>query len=156
EPRLVYAIEVVTGINRHGLLERGEMQVSPDGSNFTSVAALKDGAAKAVLTDNHVRAIRLRASTEQAEPMVVREINLRLMVELAGAISNPAAAIGEGNVGMLKADTEFRDPIGTCAAAIINRDFRLALNSAGVPAKYSGPISGSGNVDCDASRHDAR
>jgi hypothetical protein len=66
------------------------------------------------------------------------------------------AAIGEGNVAMLKADTEFSNPIGTCAAAVINRDFKLTINSAGMPANYSGSISGSGKVDFDASRHDSR
>lgn len=40
EPRLVRAVEVLTGVNRRGLLTGGEVQVSDDGTRFTTVATL--------------------------------------------------------------------------------------------------------------------
>ena len=59
QPRLVHAIEVLTGINGRGLLDGGEVQVSADGTKFTTVATLDKGAARVVLKDNRVRAVRL-------------------------------------------------------------------------------------------------
>ena len=43
EPRLVHAIEVLTGVNGRGLLDGGEVQVSADGTQFTTVATLDKG-----------------------------------------------------------------------------------------------------------------
>ena len=147
EPKLVHAIEVLTGVNGRGLLDGGEVQVSADGTKFTTVAKLDKGAAKVVLKDNRVRAVRLLAESEQSEPLVVRAINLRLMVEVSGAVHNPNAAIGAGNVAVIKGDTEFAYPIGACTVPVINRDFTLKLDNGGNPCSYSGPISGSGKVE---------
>ncbi len=151
QPLLVHAIEVHTGIHRQALLPGGEVQVSPDGTRFTTVATLgKDGAAEVVLKDPRVQAVRLRAVAGQREPLVVRAIRLRLMVEVSGAVANPGAAIGEGNVAVIRGDTEFASPIGTCAAPVINRGFTLKLKSGGHECHYSGPISGTGKVEIDA------
>jgi hypothetical protein len=147
EPRQVYAIEVLTGINRRGLLDGGEVQVSDDGTRFTTVATLAKGAARTVLKDPRVQAVRLRAATGQNEPLVVREIRLRLMVEVSGTVPNPGAAIGEGNVAVTRGDTEFAHPISTCASPVINRGFTLKLNPGSQACQVSGPLSGSGKVD---------
>lgn len=147
EPISTYAIEVLTGINGKGLFSGGEVQVSTDGSKFVTVATLDRGAAKALLSDNRVRAIRLHASVKQSEPLVVRAINLRRLVEVSGKVPNPSVAIGEGNVAVTKGDTTFAYPLGVCLAPVINRDFTLALASGGNPANYSGPISGTGKVE---------
>ena len=60
----------------------------------------------------------MRATSDQTEPLVVRAINLRLVVEVSGVVRNPAAVIGEGNVAVTKGDTEFAYPIGTFTYAI--------------------------------------
>jgi Glycosyl hydrolase family 20, catalytic domain/Glycosyl hydrolase family 20, domain 2 len=147
QPKLVHAIEVLTGINGLGLLNGGQVQVSTDGSRFTTIGKLDQGAAKVVLKENRIRSVRLLASSEQSEPLVVRAINLRLMVEVSGAVRNPDAAIGAGNVAVTKGDTEFAYPIGPGMVPVINRDFTLKLNNGGNPFSYSGPISGSGKVE---------
>jgi hexosaminidase len=150
KPCLVYAIEVLTGINRRGQLPGGEVQVSGDGTRFTTVATLDRGVARVVLKENRVQSVRLRAVAEQHEPLVVRAINLRLLVELSGTVRNPGAVIGEGNVGVTRGDTEFAYPVGTCASPVINRGFTLKLNSGGNACRYSGAISGSGSVEISA------
>ncbi len=65
EPRLVYALEVLTGINSRGLLNGGEVQVSIDGSHFATIGKLEQGTANVVLKDNRVRAIRLLANSSK-------------------------------------------------------------------------------------------
>jgi hexosaminidase len=146
-PRLVHAIEVLTGVNGRGLLNGGEVQVSADGTQFTTVGKLDQGAANIVLKDNRVRSVRLLANSQQSEPLVVRAINLRLMVEVSAAVSNPNAVVGTGNVAVTKGDTEFTSPIGACTVPVINRDYTLKINTGGNPCNYSGPISGSGKVE---------
>ena len=155
EPKLVNAIEVLTGVNGRGLLEGGEVQVATDGADFTTVGKLHQGAAKFVLKDNKVRAVRLLAASDQSEPLVVRSINLQRMVKVSGAVHNPNAAVGAGNVAVTKGDTEFAYPIGACAVPVINRDFTLKLDNGGNPCSYSGPISGSGKVEIYAKGQDA-
>jgi hypothetical protein len=157
EPRLVHAIDVHTGINNKGLLDGGEVQISADAAKFTTVATLKKGSAQVVLTENRVRAIRLLARSKQADPLVVREIGLRLMVEVAGVVKSPATAIGAGNVALLKGDATFAYPMDSCEVPIINKGFTLALNSGGGnPCSYSGPISGTGTVEIHMGAHDSR
>ncbi len=155
QPQLVYALEVLTGINSRGLLNGGEVQVSSDGTHFTTVGKLDQGAAKVVLKDNRVRAVRLLAGSQLREPLVVRSINLQMMVEVSGAVRNPNAAIGTGNVAVLKGDTEFSNPNGVCSVPVINRDFTLTLNNGGKASSYSGPISGSGKVEIEAGGQNA-
>ena len=135
EPKLVNAIEVLTGVNGGGLLDGGEVQVSTDGADFTTVGKLDQGAAKIVLKDNRVRAVRLLAASDQSEPLVVRSINLQMMVEVSGAVHNPNAAVGAGNVAVTRGDTEFAYPIGACAVPVINRDFTLKLDNGGNPCQ---------------------
>ncbi len=147
QPRLVHAIEVLTGVNGRGLLDGAAVQVSGDGTRFTTVGKLDRGSAAVVLKENRVRAVRLLVDAPQKEPMVVRGINLRLLVEVSGTVSNPSKAVGAGNVALTKGDTEFAYPIGECAVPVINRDFTLKLNNGGNPCRYSGPISGSGTVE---------
>ena len=77
----------------------------------------------------------------------MRSINLQLMVEVSGAVRNPSAAVGAGNVAVIKGDTKFAYPIGACTVPVINRDFTLKLDNGGNPCSYSGPISGSGKVE---------
>src|SRR5262249_6551663 len=121
QPQLVHAIEVLTGVNHRGLLNGGQVQVSTDGTRFTTLGRLDQGAAKVVLKENQVRSVRLLASSPQTEPLVVRAINLRLLVEVSGVVPNPSAVIGTGNVAVTKGDTEFRSPIGACTVPVINR-----------------------------------
>jgi hexosaminidase len=148
KPRLVYAIEVLTGINNKGLLDGGEVQVSADGTSFKTVATLSKGSARVVLRENRVRAIRLLAKSTQKDPLVVREIKPRLLVETGGLVKDPAAAIGEGNVALVKADTTFAYPLNACAIPVMNKGFTLSLNSGGGnPCSYSGPITGTGKVE---------
>src|SRR5262249_50579928 len=118
-----------------------------DGTTFTTVATLDQGKAKALLKDNRVRAVRLRAVPDQSEPLVVRAIHPRLLVEVSGVIRNPSAAIGEGNVALTRGNTEFAFPIGTCASPVINQGFTLKFNNGGISCNYSGSISGSGQVE---------
>jgi hypothetical protein len=147
QPQSVHALEVLTGVNGRGLLNGGQVQVSADGTRFTTVGKLDRGAARVGLDENRVRSVRLLAASKQSEPLVVRAINLRLMVEVSGTVRNPAAAVGAGNVAVVKGDTEFGYPINLCSVPVINRDFTLKLNSGGDPCNYSGPISGSGRVE---------
>ncbi len=147
QARQVYAIEVLTGINSKGQLTGGTVQVSGDGKGFTTVATLDKGSARVILKDNRVQALRIRATADQTEPLVVRAINLRLMVDVSGVVRNPGAVIWEGNVAVTKGDTEFAYPVGTLAAPIINRGFTLKLNNGGNAFAVSGPISGTGTVE---------
>jgi hexosaminidase len=147
KPALVYAIEVLTGINGKGLLEGAELQVSADGAKYVAVAKLAKGTAQAVLSDNNVKAVRLWCGLPQAEPMVVREIKLRLMVELAGVVAEPAKTLGEDNIGVLKGDTAFQWAPPAGPNAVINKGFTLTFDSGGGNAMgYNGPISGTGKV----------
>jgi hypothetical protein len=147
QARQVYAIEVLTGINCKGQLTGGTVQVSSDGKGFTTVATLDKGSARVILKDNRVQAVRIRATSDQTEPLAVRAINLRLMVDVSGIVSNPSAVIGEGNVAVTKGDTEFAYPIGTVAVPVINRGFTLKLNNGGNAFAVSGQISGTGTVE---------
>jgi hexosaminidase len=146
-PQMVYALEVLTGVNGRGLLNGGEVQVSTDGTQFRTIGKLDRGSANVVLKEERVRSIRLLAGSQQSEPLVVRAINVRLLVEVSGVVRNPNAVIGKGNVAATKGDTEFSSPIGACTVPVINRDFTLKLNSGGRPCSYSGSISGSGTVE---------
>jgi autotransporter-associated beta strand protein len=150
EPKSVYVLEVLTGVNGRGRLDGGEVQISADGKGFTTVARLERGAARAVLQENRVRAVRLLANSRQSEPLVVRAINLRLLVEVSGAVRNPGTAVGTGNVAATRGDAEFLNLRGSCAVPVIDRGFTLKLNTAGKPCAYGGPISGSGTVEINA------
>jgi hexosaminidase len=147
QPQSLHAIEVLTGSNGHGLLEAGELQVSADGKQFQTVGKLKAGSVRAVLKENRLLAVRLLATSPEKLPLVVRSINLQSLVELSGAVSNPAAVVGNGSVAALRGDTEFTYPIGACAMPVINRGFTLKLNNGGNAYSYSGPISGKGSVE---------
>ena len=147
EPQLVYAIEAITGSNGHGLLEEGELQVSQDGEQFEPAGTLRGGEAHAILENNRVRAVRLRATAADPYPLVVRSIELSLLVELSGAVSNPAVTVGKGNVATLRGDTDFAYPIGACSTPVINRGFTLRMDNGGNPFSYGGPISGKGHIE---------
>jgi hypothetical protein len=147
QPQLLHAIEVLTGVNGRGLLNGGQVQVSQDGKEFTTLGRLDKGAARVVLKNNRVRAVRLLASSAQTEPLVVRAINLRLMVEVSGTLHNPSTAIGAGNLAVTKGDTTFAYPVGACTFPVINRGFTLMIDNGSDPASCSGPISGSGKVE---------
>jgi hexosaminidase len=155
KPRLVHAIEALTGVNRRGRCDGAEIQISDDGDRYTTIATLDSGMARAVLKDNRVESIRLRMPTAQSESLVLRAINLQLMVEVAGKVTNPGAAVGSGNLAVLKGDTEFAYPIGTCDTPVINRDFTLKINNGGNPCSYRGPISGSGRIEIYAGGENA-
>src|SRR5262249_27148112 len=147
----------LTGINNKGLLDGGEVQTSADGVKFKTVATLKKGSARVVLSENRVSAIRLLAKSKQPDQLVVREIKLRLMVEVTGIVKDPTAVIGRDNVAALKADTTFAYPITNCAIPVINKGFTLSLNSGGGnPCSYSGPITGTGNVEIHMGGRDGR
>ncbi len=147
QPKQVYAIDVRTGLNRHGQLDGGEIQVSSDGTSFSTVATLKNGSAWAILNGQSVRSVRVRVAADQIEPLVLREITPSFLVEVSGAVKDPAKAIGERNVAAIKGKTEFMPPIGTVASPIINDGFTLKLNSGGSAAHFSGPILGKGSVE---------
>jgi hexosaminidase len=150
QPTPVHAIEVLTGVNGRGLLNGGEVQVSSDGGRFTTVGRLDQGTARVVLPENRIRSVRLRAGAGQGEPLVLRAINVRRLVEVSGAVGNPEAAVGAGNLAMLTGDAEFTCPAGACSVPVINRGSTLRLHSARGPCYYGGPISGSGKVEVDA------
>ncbi len=146
-PTLVYAIEVLTGINGKGLMDGSELQVSADGNKYTTLAKLEKGSAKAVLTSNTVKAVRLLCPAPQPDPMTVREIKTQLMVEMSGTVANLTKSLGTGNVGVLKGDTTFLGANATCLNPVINKGFTLTFNSGGGNAGgYNGPISGNGIV----------
>jgi hexosaminidase len=157
DPTQVHGIEVLTGINNKGLLDDGEVQVSADGVQFRTVAALKKGSARVALSEHRLRAVRLLVRSRQTDPLVVREIKLRLMVEVAGMVKDPGAAIGEGNVAVLMGDATFAHPLNNCAIPVINKGFTLTLSSGGGnPSSYSGPITGTGQVEIHVGARDGR
>jgi hexosaminidase len=151
EPQLIHAIEALTGINNKGLLDGGAVQISTDGLRFNTVATLDKGSARVVLKENRVSAIRLLAQSRQTDPLIVREIKLRLMVPMSGTVKGPAEAIGEGNVALLKGDTTFASPINNCETPVMNKGFTLTFDSGGNPCSYSGPITGTGKVEIRSS-----
>jgi hexosaminidase len=150
QPQRVHAIEVLTGVNGRGLLNGGRVQVSADATHFSTVGEIDRGAARVVLKDNRVRAVRLLATSGQGEPLVVRSINLRLLVEVTGTVRDPGAAVGAGNLAVTGGDTEFVCPAGACSVPVINRGFTLKFNSGGHPCSYGGRVSGSGIVEFSA------
>lgn len=140
------AVEVRTGINGRGRFEGGIVQVSADGKSFRDVATLKDGTARALLDGATVRAVRLRAPSRQTEPLVVREITLRLRVGVAGAVKNPVATVGAGNVAALTADAIFALPGADCDVPVVVGGFALTLDAGGGAHGYTGTIGGTGAV----------
>ncbi|MCF7730093.1 MAG: beta-N-acetylhexosaminidase [Akkermansiaceae bacterium] len=147
KPALVHAIDVRTGINGRGLVDGTELQVSADGGSYVTVAKLTGGAARAVLSDNQVKAVRLRGTPPQGDPMVVREIRLQLMVEVSGVVTNPGRVLGQGSVARLAADTSFQGTGEGCLNPVINPGFTLSFEGSGGRAgRYDGPISGTGTV----------
>ena len=147
KPALVYSVEVLTGINGKGLADGAELQVSADGSKYVTLAKLAKGGARAVLSSNTVKAVRLLCASPQAEPMVVREIKIQLMVEMGGLVADPAKTLGAGNIGVLKADTTLQWANAACLNPLINKGFTLIFSSGGGNAGgYCGPISGTGTV----------
>ena len=150
EPKRLHAIGVLTGINRRGMLNGGEVQVSSDGVHFTTVATIDQGAAATVLKERQVQAVRLRAAKAESDPLVVRGINLQFLVALSGKLPNPAATVSAGNVAEVIGDAELAYPIGDFTAPIINRGFRLTLNNGSHSCSLGGPISGSGMVEIHA------
>jgi hypothetical protein len=150
QARQVHSIEVLTGINGKGLLSGGEVQVSGDGTTFTTLSTLDKGMARAILKDPRIRTVRIRAAADQRDPLVVRAINLRQLVELSGVVKNPNAVVGDGNLAAMTGDTEFAYPIGTVAVPVINRGYKLKLNNGGNAFNVSGPISGTGRVEISA------
>src|SRR5262249_32635746 len=64
QPKLVHAIEVLTGINNQGLLNGGQVQVSADGTRFVTVGRLDQGAARMVLKEHRIRSVRLLAGSQ--------------------------------------------------------------------------------------------
>ncbi|MEI7900418.1 MAG: family 20 glycosylhydrolase [bacterium] len=146
KPALVYAVDVLTGSNGKGLLDGAELQVSADGSKYVTVAKLSNGAARAVLSDSRVKALRLRCGSPQSEPMVIREITAQAMVELSGVVANPGKVLGQGNVGRLTGDTTFQGASAACLNPVINAGFTLTFDSGGRESGYSGPLSGSGTI----------
>ena len=146
-PALVHAIDVLTGINGKGLMDGAELQVSADGTSFTTIAKLAKGTASATLTSNRVQAVRLRCPTAQADPMVVREIKLRLMVEVSGRIENAAKTFGQDNIAVLTGDTTLFWSNAACVTPVINKGHTLTFDSGGGnPCGYGGPITGTGTV----------
>ncbi len=144
-PTLVYAIDVLTGSNGKGLMDGAELQVSKDGNTFTTVATLAKGAARAILSSNTLKAVRLRCPSAQSEPMVVREIRLQRMVELSGVIADPAKTLGQGSVGRLSANTTFQRASGACINPLLTNGFQLTFES--TAGGYNGPISGAGTIE---------
>jgi Glycosyl hydrolase family 20, catalytic domain/Glycosyl hydrolase family 20, domain 2 len=147
KPVLVYAIEVLTGINGKGLMDGAELQVSTDGSRYVTLAKLANGTTRAVLSDHKIKAVRLWCATPQSEAMVVREIKIQLMVEVSGIVAGPAKVLGADNIGVLTGDTTFQWANAACLNPVINKGFTLTFDSGGGNASgYKGPISGTGMV----------
>ena len=92
----------------------------PDGTVDESKNVIEKPEQMAAFTKDHPRqesALQGQAEvlkalhSAQGKPMVVRAINLRLMIEVSGKVSNPGAVIGTGNVAVVRGDTEFTYPI---------------------------------------------
>jgi len=146
KPAMVYAIDILTGINGKGLLDGSELQISADGSNFDTVARLAKGSTRAILSSNTIKAVRLFCAAPQAEPMVVREIRLQRLVELSGVVANPGQTLGQGSVGRLKGDATFQAANSASLNPIITNAFTLSFDTGGKESGYNGPISGTGSV----------
>ena len=125
---MVYGIEVLTGSNKHGLFT-GQLQTAGEDNIFRTVASFSDGHAMTVLQDSHVKSIRLLATSDQLEPVAIREVKLQLMKELSGKI-DPDKEIGEGNIGVVKADASF-GPRFAAELPVLVKDATLRFDSGG-------------------------
>ena len=157
KPALVHSIAILTGSNGKGLMDGAELQISADGSTFVTVAKLAGGAAEVVLKEHSVKSVRLLCASPQREPMVIREIKLQLMVNLAGSVANPGKLIGPGNVGVLTGDASFQGSNESCVNSIMNQGFTLTFAGEGGKASaYNGPIGGTGTVQVSQGEADGK
>jgi hypothetical protein len=74
-PTRVTTLSVVTGrSDGRDRLAEGALEISEDGTTFTELARLTEGAATASAPDGAIKAVRLRVLAESREPLVLREL----------------------------------------------------------------------------------
>jgi hypothetical protein len=74
-PVAVRSIAVTTGRPKGGdRLDSGSLESSADGKRFEPVAKFTNGEARAVLRGKQLRAIRIRPTADQKNPLTIREI----------------------------------------------------------------------------------
>jgi len=74
----VNKIRAVTGQSDHreDNLHKGVLEISTDGTNFEQAAEFKKGTAETDLKGKQVKAIRLRATGDQENWLIIREVLL--------------------------------------------------------------------------------
>jgi hypothetical protein len=72
-------------------------------------------------------------------------------IDVKGTVDDPNAAVGAGNIAVLKAATTFKLPDGECTVAALTGDFPLTLAPGG-RARFGGFITGNGELRIDTSR----
>src|SRR5262249_52024495 len=132
QPRLIHSIETLTRINGRGLLNGGHLQVSTDGTNFSTGDSVDKGESRVIVKENRVRAVRLTVDTR---------------VDVRGVIGAPEVQIGQGNVANLIGDTTISYPASGCHVDVLTNGFTLRLDSGnGNLFSCTGSIGGGGNV----------
>ncbi|MCY2932463.1 MAG: family 20 glycosylhydrolase [Planctomycetota bacterium] len=148
-PVQALAVEACTGTpDGQGVL-RGLLQTSADGATFKTVATFDEkGLARADLTDNTVKALRLLADADGTGPLAVRDIRLKQMVEISKIVVSPNTEIGPGKVAVAVADAGFGYATGQTAVPVVNRGFTFTFHSGGGNAMgFLGSLSGTGKVE---------
>lgn len=74
QPTRVTRVSVITGPGRHAL-RSGVLEVD-DGHGFRTVATLDNGLAEAHFSALELRAVRLRVTSDQKDPLIVRELRV--------------------------------------------------------------------------------
>ena len=152
KPCAVYELEVATGHDGRGRLGQGELQTSADGKTFKTVAEFHDGAARAVIEDAAVKAVRIRCAA-QAGNLIVDDIRLRLMRTISGTVSD-LHTIAAGDYAVCAADATVPN-IGQCGVNFVDQGHVLTLGTGGGNASaLMGVLSGSGTVEFQAGAHD--
>ncbi len=147
-PRAVYELEVSTGHDGRGRLGQGELQTSADGKTFKTVAQFHDGAARAVVEDAAVKAVRIQCAA-QAGNLIVDDIRLRLMRMISGTVTD-IQSVGDGNYAVCAGDATVPN-VGQCRVNFVNKGHVLTLGTGGGNAStLTGVLSGSGTVEFEA------
>jgi hypothetical protein len=77
QPVTVKSLQVSTGRPQGGdQLENANLEISADGSSFTTVAKFATGTAKVEIANKTVKAVRIQPTSDLTHPLVIREITL--------------------------------------------------------------------------------
>lgn len=146
-PIQVFAVETCTGTPDGTGILIGELQTSGDGNTFKTVAPFdRAGLAKATLTDHTVKAIRLLVTADHSQPLAIRDIRLRQMIDVSGKVAGLNATVGSNGLAVLSGDTVFGAENST--VPVINKGFTLRFDSGGGNAfTFGGTLAGTGKVE---------